>query len=168
MNQVWIARSYEMRQHGQPRTFTRHLPLRHNGRAAEARRQAGRDVFMIAQLAGIDQIVDIANQVMLGEVADLLNRACARQVIRMRVHLQDIVREFANFHATGFRAGQHDRHVRFALRHADETRHGNDVEPDMGMARCKVGHGRCDEQAAEPFGDAEANTAGCEGAVAIR
>ncbi len=141
-DELGIVPGDEVRQHGDAGAFPRHLPLGDDGRAAEARRQARRDVFMIAQLGGIDQVVDIADEVMLREVGDGGDRARAGEIVRMGVEVQHIVRQFAHFQPAGFRPRQHDRHVRLALRHGDEAGDGDDVEPHMRRLNGEAGHGR--------------------------
>ena len=104
---------------------------------------------------------------MLAEVADVFDRARAGEVIRVGVHLQHIVRHLAHLHAACLWPCQHDRHVGFALWHADKAGDGNDVEPDIRVLRGEVGHGGRNQETAEPFGHAEPDTSCGERAVIV-
>ncbi|MNJ54903.1 hypothetical protein D3C77_503650 [compost metagenome] len=146
-------------QHGNPQAGTRSLLLGDYAGAAKHYIRGAAEAVEEQQFLAEQQVVDIADPAVPGQVFAVMQRWRLGQVLGAGVQRQAVIGEFAGDQQVGIRSFQVDADFRLAVEDADEARHRNQFHLQPRIAFEQAAHARGEEHDADAFGDAQANLA---------
>ncbi|MNZ55405.1 hypothetical protein D3C78_733310 [compost metagenome] len=105
------------------------------------------------------QVVDVADPVVLGQVFAVIECRCLGQVLGAGVQRQAVISEFAGDQQVSIRPFQVDADFCFAVEDADKARHSDQFHLQSRIAFEQATHARGEEHDTDAFSDTQADLA---------